>query len=132
MSNDAPMDENPLDESRFVEVFRAKDSPQAVILKQLLEDHDIPVMVEGELLQGVVGELPMGWSTSPKLLVEESHADAARELILGYEGQEIDRVRAEPDEDSSDADDENVCLSCGKAMSEVENKCAACGWSYVG
>jgi len=121
--------ENPLDDVRFVEVFRARDTPHALMLKHLLEDHDIPVMVEGELLQGVVGELPMGWATSPRLLVDELQEETARELIRRHEVREIARGKTETLQGEGE-DDEDRCLSCGAPMKEEDQNCSSCGWSY--
>lgn len=39
-------------------VFTAKNSIEANIVKGMLEANDIPAYVEGEYLQGAIGELP--------------------------------------------------------------------------
>jgi hypothetical protein len=70
---------------RLVEVYRAKDSVQAHLLRSALEDEGIRAVVEGDLLQGALGEVPVGWSTAPRLLVEESEAAKARALLERWE-----------------------------------------------
>ena len=66
---------------RLVEVYRAKDSTQAHLFKSALEEAGIRVIVEGDLLQGALGEIPVGWSTAPQLKVEEPDAAKAREIL---------------------------------------------------
>lgn len=70
-----------MSEPRLVEVYRAKNSPQAHLLRSALEDAGIRAWVEGDLLQGAVGELPLGWSSAPRIMVEESDALRARTLL---------------------------------------------------
>ncbi len=41
----------------MVKVFTAKNSIEANIVKGMLEANDIPAYVEGEYLQGAIGEL---------------------------------------------------------------------------
>ena len=66
---------------RLAEVYRAKDSAQAHLLKSALEDAGIRALVEGDLLQGALGEIPVGWSTAPRIMVEDSDAPKAREIL---------------------------------------------------
>jgi hypothetical protein len=72
-------------ERRLVEVYRAKDSPQAYLLRSALENAGIPAVVEGDLLQGALGDLPVGWSSAPRIMVDESDAPQARVLLEGWE-----------------------------------------------
>ena len=74
-----------MSERRLVEVYRAKDSPQAHLLRSALEDAGIPALVEGDLLQGAVGELPVGWASAPRIMVEERDAAQARALLERWE-----------------------------------------------
>lgn len=41
----------------MVKVFTAKDSIEANIVKGMLEANDIPAFIDGEYLQGAIGEL---------------------------------------------------------------------------
>jgi enoyl-CoA hydratase len=74
-----------MSDARLVEVYRAKDSPQAHVLRSALEDAGIHALVEGDLLQGALGELPVGWSTAPRIMVEEHDAPQARALLERWE-----------------------------------------------
>jgi membrane protease YdiL (CAAX protease family)/rubrerythrin len=111
---------------KFVEVYRARNLPEAHSIRIALEESGIRVRIEGELLQGGVGDLPPGWTTAPRILVEESQIAAARQII---EKAEIQTAARSDD----DGQDEAIrCLVCGKIMAESETKCPACGWSYQG
>jgi membrane protease YdiL (CAAX protease family) len=104
----------------FVEVYRARGLPEAYTLRLLLEEHGITVCVDNELLQGAVGELPMGWITAPRILVKPSDEAAARVIVAEFAD------RASNDESAS-----NNCLACGADMGELDT-CPSCGWSYAG
>lgn len=125
-----------MDESRFVEVYRARNSPQALVMKEALEAEGIPVMLENELLQGAVGELPIGWATAPRIMVATEDAQRAREFLLEWErkhqpaeGQD-DLDDDEEDAEIEAAEEEPVCLACGARMTAEESTCKACGWTY--
>jgi hypothetical protein len=105
----------------LVEVYRAKDAPAAHLLKSALEEAGISAIIEGELLQGALGEVPVGWSSSPRVLVNSGDAPGAREIIRQKE--------AVPADSSASLGD--VCLSCGTPLGEEEETCPQCGWSYL-
>jgi len=116
-----------MDEHRFVEAYRAKNNPQALVLRQALLDAGIRATIENELLQGAVGDLPMGWATAPRILVESRDLPRAREILERSE-------RAEPtlpegtDEEEQGRD---LGLASGAPLPE-DGICPACGWSYKG
>jgi hypothetical protein len=72
-------------ERRLVEVYRAKDNFQAHLVRSSLEGAGIQAFVEGDLLQGALGGIPVGWSTAPRIMVEEHHAKKAREILERFE-----------------------------------------------
>ena len=71
----------PLAEPKFVEAYRAANSPQAHAIRFALEDAGLRVLIENESLQDGIGEIPSGWTSSPRLLVEESQIAAAHQII---------------------------------------------------
>ena len=77
-----------MSERRLVEVYRAKDSVQAHLLRSTLEEAGIRTLINGDLLQGALGELPAGWASSPRLLVEEDDAANARSLLERWESSQ--------------------------------------------
>jgi rubrerythrin len=112
-------------EQNLVEVYRARNTPAAYLLKAALEDAGIKVVIEGELLQGVMGEVPLGWSSTPRVLVESQEESRAREII-----RHTEKAALAARTDSNERDETNVCLSCGAHLREEEETCPACGWSY--
>ncbi len=111
---------------KFVEVYRARNLPEAHSIRIALEESGIQVQIEGELLQGGVGDLPPGWATAPRILVEESQVAAAQKIIETAENQAATRSEEE------EPDELIRCLACGKVMAEGETRCRACGWTYQG
>ena len=111
---------------KFVEVFRARNLPEAHSIRIALEESGIRVQIEGELLQGGLGDLPPGWATAPRILVEESQVAAAQKIIEKAENQAATRSEDE------EPDEVIRCLACGAAMAEGETRCRACGWTYQG
>ena len=110
---------------KYVEVYRARNAPEAHAIRMALEESGIRVLIEGELLQAAAGDLPLGWATAPRILVEESQLASAREIIEKAE------VQAATEADQDEESDEAIrCLACGAMMSVGEAKCRSCGWSY--
>ena len=120
------MDEN----TRLVEIYRAKGLPDAHIVRMRLEELGIPVLIENELLQGVVGELPFGWPPSPRILVGEDQAAAAREALQDHL-PEPDRFVSTlaPSAEAAASRSEAECLACGGHLNEA-GACATCGWTF--
>lgn len=84
----------------YVELYRPHNLIQAELFQLALKEAGIRSLVVGEYLQGVVGELPMGWSTSPRLLVESTRAEDAATLLLPLqERQDAKRGETPSDED---------------------------------
>jgi hypothetical protein len=111
---------------KLVEAYRARNLPQAHTIRLALEQAGIRAEISGELLQGAVGDLPLGWPTAPRILVDEGQLAAARDII--------EQADATPSHDNEEEPQEEVtrCLSCGRIMAENEWKCPVCGWSYAG
>jgi hypothetical protein len=109
---------------RFVEVYRARNVAQARLIKNALREAGIEAVLENDLLQGARGDLPIGWATAPRILVEQGGVEAARAIIEPYDTAAV----AEPEEDA--AEDIPRCLACGGPMPEDQERCPACGWSY--
>jgi len=67
-------------DASLVEVYRAKNGIEAALIKDALEDAGIRVRIEGDLLQGTDG-MRLGWVTSPRIIVFETDAAQANEII---------------------------------------------------
>jgi hypothetical protein len=109
----------------LVEVYRAKDTPQAHMLVSALEGAGIGAVVEGDHLQSALGELPLGWSSAPRVMVESRDLAKAREVIARAEA-----TRAAAPVRSAEAEAGETCLACGAQMTRDDDQCPACGWSY--
>jgi Putative prokaryotic signal transducing protein len=69
-------------DSRLVEIYRAKDGIEAALIQGALEDAGIRARVEGDQLQGSLGgRLRLGWTTSPRIIVFENDAARASEIV---------------------------------------------------
>ncbi|GBE09399.1 hypothetical protein BMS3Bbin11_01869 [bacterium BMS3Bbin11] len=68
-------------------VYSAQNSIDAHIVKGLLEQHGVSARIDGEYLQGGIGELPpMGLIT---VSVAEEDYDRALSLVSEYETKEL-------------------------------------------
>lgn len=72
-------------------LYNASNALEAHMLVDLLKQEGLQAQVLGEYLQGAVGELPAGGLV--RIVVEDEHHGAARELIQRWEAaQPIDRA----------------------------------------
>ena len=110
----------------LLEIYRTQNLSEAHLIRIALEDAGVRVSIEGELLQGLVGSLPLGWNSAPRVMVEESQASVAREIIQRMEV----RNRTGPNEDEDDSDEVTRCLACGHVIEDAEVQCSACGWTF--
>ena len=69
----------------MVEVYRAKNSMQAHMFASALEDEGIKAFVDGDALQGAMGDIPLGWPTAPRIMVPQGDSARARTLIERFE-----------------------------------------------
>lgn len=67
----------------MIKVFTAQNSIEANIVKGMLEANDIPAYIEGEYLQGAIGELAA--IDFAFVSVNEENKDKALRLINEYE-----------------------------------------------
>jgi hypothetical protein len=87
----------------------------------------VPARIDGELLGGLVGEVPFGWVTAPRLLVPRGRLEVAEAVLADCLGGPAGAPSAPP---AAGADEGDLrCLSCGAEMGEAET-CPVCGWSY--
>jgi putative signal transducing protein len=109
---------------RFVEVYRTTTGAQAHLLRNLLDDAGIEAQVENDLLQGVAGEIPLGWATAPRVLVPAHQQAEARAVIERF------RTSPPPPQRARSVEDGTSCLACGAAIPEDADSCPRCRWSY--
>jgi hypothetical protein len=64
-------------------IYRAANIADAHLMRQLLESEGIPAFIQGEYLQGAVGELPA--NTEILVRVADDNAEAARAIVDEWE-----------------------------------------------
>jgi hypothetical protein len=111
------------DENEPVELYRARGADEAHALKAHLEAAGIPARVDGELLGGVVGEVPFGWVTAPRIMVPRGRQEVAETVLADF-------LAGSPAA-GGESEEEQRCLVCGGDMTD-EPVCPACGWSFYG
>lgn len=81
----------------MITIYRAANITDAHLIRQMLEAEDIPAFIQGEYLQGAVGEVP----ANTEVLVQVSNQDyaAARALVENWESAVVE----ETEEDAEDA-----------------------------
>ncbi|HET6424522.1 MAG TPA: DUF2007 domain-containing protein [Planctomycetaceae bacterium] len=62
-------------------IYRAAHPLEAHMVANFLNEAGVPATVDGDYLTGALGDLPVGWTTAPRVLVREENALAARALI---------------------------------------------------
>ncbi len=67
-------------------IYRAANIADAHLIRQMLEAEGVPAFVQGEYLQGAVGELPA--NTEILVHVADENADAARAIVDEWESAE--------------------------------------------
>lgn len=82
-------------------IYRAAHPLEAHMVANFLKEAGVPAIVDGDYLTGALGDLPMGWTTAPRVLVCEKNAVAARTLIEAAQAEDygplLEEVRTEPD-----------------------------------
>lgn len=86
----------------LTEVYRAASVLDAKLMQASLESAEIPAVVTGELLQNALGDIPLGWSTAPRILVPEEFVNAAKAVIETVQAEAL-RNREEAADESDDS-----------------------------
>ena len=74
------------DPNEPVELYRARGADEAHALRAHLEAAGVPARVDGELLGGIVGEVPFGWVTAPRLMVPRGRLEVAEAVLADFLG----------------------------------------------
>lgn len=92
--------------SNLVEIYRAANGPQTHVVRNFLQSAGIPAVIDGDLLQGGIGDLPAGWSTAPRVLVAAENAAWAKTLIETAESADDEPLPEPLDDEAFELDDE--------------------------
>jgi len=80
--------------SDYQKLYDASNAIEAHMLRDLLEQQGIPVFIEGEHLQGGVGDLPA--TGFVRLVVEAEYYQQAATFIAEWDAKEVAEVRTTP------------------------------------
>lgn len=115
-----------------VEIYRAANTVQAGLLRHLLAEHGIRAWVVNDFLSGEGGELPLGITNAPRIVVSSLHAEEAVELTKHFEEQISGKWQSDADDMIDDSERTlgvwPQCYSCGKKRTTV---CPYCGTSGI-
>jgi hypothetical protein len=115
-------------------IYRAANPQQAHLLKHLLEEQGIAAWIDNENIQIAGGELPLGWTAAPRVVVGENDAEEA--LLIAHE---FDTTTAhgptpddEPDAESTLAQwtDWPKCPGCSERRQARCPVCGSCGTEF--
>ena len=104
-----------------VVLYTVRELYEAQAIHDSLEAEGIPSRVEGEFLTSVLGEVPVGDNSVPRVMVRQEDEVAARVVL--------DRLIAEFRAAQAAEPSDQVCLSCGANMNDSD-KCPKCGWTF--
>jgi hypothetical protein len=68
----------------FVQVFSPQSESEAIVVRSLLEAHDIPVFIPGRHFGSLLPGLQIGNAGLQRIMVPEEHAKDALELLAGF------------------------------------------------
>ena len=73
----------------MIKIYEASTSLDAHMVANLLQQHNIETQIEGELLQGGIGDLQA--MNFVRIMAEEKDAEAARDIIKQWEATQPDK-----------------------------------------
>jgi hypothetical protein len=115
-------------------IYRARNGPEAHLLKSALEEAGIKAAVTNAVLEGGSGVDIVGWPTLPRVLVATENAEAARQMALEFE-RSLPRVHEELLEQTEKPEEPGVpswwprCPGCGAPRLM---QCRFCGTAGTG
>ena len=119
---------------RLTEIFRAANSQHAQMLKGMLEVRGIKAYIVNESLQTAGGDLPLGWTAAPRILVAEEDAVKARIVAEQFDAVLRDGKAVEMEDfDVADADwtDWPLCPGCQQRREVLCNICGSRGSKFA-
>lgn len=103
----------------IVEVYSALNLQQAHLVVAALDDAGIVGHIVNDQLDAAGGKLPLGWSTSPRIWVQQADAEGARDVIREWEwAVSPDRPREELEP--------WLCAGCGTSVEGDFEVCWNC------
>ncbi len=114
--------------SEPVVIYSAANTPQAYLLKGLLEEEGIAACVVNDSIQVAGGELPLGWTAAPRVVVDVEHEAAARKFAEEFDSRLIHGPATDVlnDEPPTVTADWPLCPQCGEGRAA---RCPVCKFS---
>jgi Putative prokaryotic signal transducing protein len=119
---------------RPVEIFRAANSQHAQMLRQMLEERGIKAFIVNEALQTAGGDLPLGWTAAPRILVAEEDAVKGRLIAEQFDAVLRDGESVTTDDfevASADWTDWPLCPNCRQRREVLCNICGSRGSKFA-
>ncbi len=104
-------------------VYSAHDLVDAQLMVDYLSEHGIRGYLQNAALQGAIGELPLGDSSSPKVAVAHEHYERAEELKVAFE-KELANPPPPPELALAEPGPWPACPECEHTRQTV---CPVCG-----
>jgi len=79
-------------------IYRARNGPEAHLLKNALEEAGIKAVVTNTVLEGGSGVDIVGWPTLPRIAVAAKDAEAARKMAMEFERSNSAAGGVQPEE----------------------------------
>lgn len=118
-------------QQEFPTIYRAKNLPEAQMLKDLLEDEGIRATITNSVLENGSGVDIVGWPTSTRVIVAEADAARARDIAVEFDNTVSGKRGMDEDDEPDSLEDRVVdawpcCPQCGERRM---TRCPACGTS---
>lgn len=114
-------------DGEIVEIYRAKNEPDAILMESALREHGIKCRLVGQYLAGAVGEIPAGIASSPALWVNVADAKRAQNVVSRLESSSNQKATADP----TYAIDTWQCPKCDATVESQFEMCWNCLYSRV-
>ncbi|MGH7135817.1 MAG: DUF2007 domain-containing protein, partial [Pirellulales bacterium] len=121
-------DDRMLDE--LVVIYTAANAVQAHLLRNALTEAGIPAQVTNDALQVAGGELPLGWTIAPRVLVPREHEAEARRLAEQYDASLADNRQPPVAEDDAPPLTVPLCPGCGRPRTAICPFCHTGGQGF--
>lgn len=113
--------------SELREVYRAKNPLQGGLVIAMLEQNQITARMDGAILSSAGGEIPLGWSTAPKVMVLSEDLERARKIVAEWEAVRVAKAMAEESSAADSAEAKVQAMwSCPNCEEEVEYEFEMC------
>jgi hypothetical protein len=112
-------------------IYTAANAVQAHLLRNALAEAGIQAQVTNDVLQAAGGELPLGWTIAPRVVVPREYAAEARRLAERYDSslsEKLKRTTGEVEVRSSVPIP--TCPSCGRERTAVCPLCQTHGGAF--